>query len=384
MLVVADPSRPIVQSPKRRSKSLGLTSWCFATYYYCVWIIKAIRFLVFVTLLSPGFIQMAWWLITNRLFSAPRRKLLSFRYGENRRNVLDLYMPVDDELIDPNDSDDGQMIQARPVIIFLSGGGWTIGYKDWGAWIGMMLAKFGVIAVVPDYRNFPQTTVEGMIDDVTKAVQWTIDCIGNWGGDVGQIHLVGQSAGAHLAALALLNAAKKISDSNDSEALRPWAPNQLKSFMGISGPYNLESLCDHHLQKGLELRNLLGKIMMNDMDKFSPTSLLSRLATAHGDMDRLLPPMRLYHGSLDSAVPQQHAVEFHELLCKAAVKCDLVIFEGKTHTDLIIEDPIAGKDVLLEEILKVVLPDSIQDKKLVTKPMMLSLCVRIARAINPF
>lgn len=47
-------------------------------------------------------------------------------------------------------------IQNKPVIVFLSGGAWIIGYKCWGALMGKMFAEHGVIFVTPDYRNFPQ------------------------------------------------------------------------------------------------------------------------------------------------------------------------------------------------------------------------------------
>jgi len=281
-------------------------------------------------------------------------------------------------------TDSSTPAQARPVVLFLSGGGWTIGYKDWGSWIGMMLAKFGVIAVVPDYRNYPQATVDGMMDDVTNAVQWTIDCIGNWGGDINQIHLVGQSAGAHLAVMSVLTAAFNVASTNDTEALRPWTPAQLKSIVAISGAYNLESLCNYHLKQGLELSGLLNKIMLNDLTKYSPTKMLSKILTTQGNLERLLPPVRMYHGKSDMAIPHENATEFHELLCNASVDCELTVLEGKTHTDLIIEDPIGGNDILLAEILKQIYPADSTLNKVMLKPMVLSICVRIARVINPF
>ena len=47
-------------------------------------------------------------------------------------------------------------IKPCPVIIFVSGGAWIIGYKCWGALMGKMFSEHGVIFVTPDYRNFPQ------------------------------------------------------------------------------------------------------------------------------------------------------------------------------------------------------------------------------------
>jgi len=39
------------------------------------------------------------------------------------------------------------------------------------------LVPFGIMVVIPDYRNFPQTNVEGMIDDCDRAVEWTLQNI---------------------------------------------------------------------------------------------------------------------------------------------------------------------------------------------------------------
>lgn len=52
-----------------------------------------------------------------------------------------------------------------------------IGYKMWGALMARTLVPFGIMVVIPDYRNFPQTNVEGMIDDADRAVEWTLQNI---------------------------------------------------------------------------------------------------------------------------------------------------------------------------------------------------------------
>jgi prenylcysteine alpha-carboxyl methylesterase len=361
-------------SPGRIS---GLVSRIVSLYYGVVWAIKFVRLCIFITLLSPGFLQMAWWLLKSRFLSR-KQKLLSFRYADKPRNFLDVYLP------DVDGENESEVPNPRAVVIFLSGGGWTIGYKDWGSWIGMMLSKLGVIVVIPDYRNYPQTTIDGMMEDVTNAVQWTIDCIANWGGDIQQIHLVGQSAGAHLAAISLLDAAAKMS-MTDTEALRPWSPSQLKSFIGISGVYDLEGLCKYHLGRGLELSGLLGKIMKNDISKYSPCQMIKDISETHDDLKRILPPIRLYHGSSDLAIPQHNAQAFHDLLCQAEASSELIVLEGKTHTDLIIEDPIAGNGILLQQIVPKILPKSAHLKSNIKlQPMVFSICVRIARFVNPF
>jgi hypothetical protein len=45
--------------------------------------------------------------------------------------------------------------QLAPVVIFLTGGAWAIGYKAWGALLGLGLSAHGVLVCSVDYRNFP-------------------------------------------------------------------------------------------------------------------------------------------------------------------------------------------------------------------------------------
>lgn len=50
-----------------------------------------------------------------------------------------------------------------PVIVFVSGGAWTIGYKVWCCLSARGLTKQPILFVSPDYRNFPQGNIEDML-----------------------------------------------------------------------------------------------------------------------------------------------------------------------------------------------------------------------------
>ena len=74
-----------------------------------------------------------------------RKVKFNIRYSKERRNLLDIYCPIDYEL----------KTEKMPVVICLFGGAWTIGYKGFSAIMGKFLTKSGVIYIAPDYRNFP-------------------------------------------------------------------------------------------------------------------------------------------------------------------------------------------------------------------------------------
>jgi acetyl esterase/lipase len=61
--------------------------------------------------------------------------------------------------------------QPRPIVVFITGGAWIIGYKAWSLMMGRVFQANGVVLVSPDYRNFPQGTAKSMVEDVTAAIR---------------------------------------------------------------------------------------------------------------------------------------------------------------------------------------------------------------------
>jgi acetyl esterase/lipase len=62
----------------------------------------------------------------------------------------------------------------RPILFFVCGGAWMIGYKMWGALLARILTQTGMTVILPDYRNYPfWGTVPDQIQDVETALRWT-------------------------------------------------------------------------------------------------------------------------------------------------------------------------------------------------------------------
>ena len=113
-------------------------------------------------------------------------------YGELPRQRLDVYVP--DGLAGP-----------APVVVFFYGGRWEVGNKGDFRFVGQALAARGLIAVIPDYRRYPEVRFPAFVADGAAAVAWVRDNIAGLGGDPGSLHLMGHSAGAHIAALLALD-----------------------------------------------------------------------------------------------------------------------------------------------------------------------------------
>jgi prenylcysteine alpha-carboxyl methylesterase len=83
---------------------------------------------------------------------------------------LDLYLPPESD-------------KPKPVVIFVTGGAWIIGYKAWGSLLGQQLLERNIIVVCIDYRNFPQGCVSDMISDITTGIGYVVQNIARYGGD---------------------------------------------------------------------------------------------------------------------------------------------------------------------------------------------------------
>lgn len=172
----------------------------------------------------------------------------------------------------------------RPVMVFVYGGGWTIGSASLPLYGGEALARKGAIVVSFNYRvgalgffAHPELTAEGNgasgnygLMDMIAALRWVRGNIERFGGDPANVTLYGQSAGS--VAIALLQAS-------------PQAKGLFHRAIGQSGGYDisgqLQSLADAE-KAGIAsaaklkapslaaLRNLGGDVIMNGDNNLRP------------------------------------------------------------------------------------------------------------------
>ncbi|MCH97196.1 isoprenylcysteine alpha-carbonyl methylesterase ICME protein, partial [Trifolium medium] len=97
-------------------------------------------------------------------------------------------------------------------------------------------------------RNFPQATISDMIEDASQGISFVCNNIAEYGGDPNRIYLMGQSAGAHIAACTIVEQAIKEAGEGESTS---WSLSQIKAYFGLSGGYNLFNLVDYFHSRGL-------------------------------------------------------------------------------------------------------------------------------------
>jgi acetyl esterase/lipase len=120
--------------------------------------------------------------------SPPAPGTVEHPYGSDSKQKLDLVKPAG--------------VAKAPVLLFVHGGGWSIGDKGHAAGNKAKWANSkGWAFASANYRLVPQATVEQQASDVASAVAWLRANAAKEGLDPDRIILMGHSAGAHLVAL---------------------------------------------------------------------------------------------------------------------------------------------------------------------------------------
>ena len=307
---------------------------------------SAIRLFGLVICLSPGFVRFLWYYHV----TADRKPIHFAR--ESCRQTLDVYS------IKQHTDQSPALAAAAPVVIFYTGGAWMMGYKMWGALLARALNAAGIVVVIPDMRNYPWASVPSMVNDTDKSLAWTLDNISSYGGDPAKVVVVGQSAGGHVACTALLRRANILllseeeksdtescasSDSTEYASLcSNWSPTDIKGFIFLSAPLSLDAMEHTFGRYGFD-KHLVDRMFGGDRENYDPQRILSSLQQNGHQSTLNLPPIRIYHGSLDQTVPTVCSETFYAMLQNVVVdrtQISYTCYEGWSHTDAILEGPM--------------------------------------------
>ena len=132
--------------------------------------------------------------------------LQDIAYGADPAQRFDVYLP-------PHP-------QSAPILLMVHGGAWRVGDKTNERVVENKVAHWvpqGVIFVSINYRMIPEAEPLAQAEDVARALAKVQELAPGWGGDPGNIILMGHSAGAHL--VALVSAAPEIAAA---QGAKPW------------------------------------------------------------------------------------------------------------------------------------------------------------------
>ncbi|OQS05126.1 GlcNac transferase [Thraustotheca clavata] len=237
-------------------------------------------------------------LVRRTLASSFRLRTSDFKYGSHDRQALNLF----------GTTRNGPL---RPVVVFIHGGAWAMTNKFHYSAVGQQLEHHNVLTVIANYRVFPYGDVEDMLADLEEILRWTIENIGAYGGDITNITLSGHSSGAHVAALLMLQSARRIAAKTPKEfEVAPY----IQSFAGFCGPYDIDDHYEFESQRQIVFFQAHAISPMHPsmhgrkhFPIFSPSQLVTK--------GLVLPrQICLYHGTNDVVVPHSSTVKFAQAL----------------------------------------------------------------------
>ncbi|QKW20446.1 alpha/beta hydrolase [Kitasatospora sp. NA04385] len=197
---------------------------------------------------------------------------------------------------------------GAPLHVFVHGGFWQELGKEDSVFPALDLVPLGTAFAAVGYGLAPHWTVERIVEQVTAAVHWLVGHAAELGADPERIVLSGSSAGAHLAASALLD-----------ERLR----GRIRGAALLSGVYDLEPVTLSYVNQPLGL----------DADRARRLSPLYAGAPALA----ALPPVVLALGEHETDEFGRQQAQFAEAVREAGVPVHEMLVGGRNHFDLVFD-----------------------------------------------
>lgn len=197
-----------------------------------------------------------------------------------------------------------------PINMFIHGGAWRSGNAKGAAYMSETFVDAGAHFISVDFNNAPE--VDGnlmvMADQVRRAVAWVHKNAASFGGDPNRLYISGTSSGGHLAAVAL---------TTDWQKDFGLPADVLKGGLCCSGLYDLYPV-------SLSARAKYVKFTPEVIEKLSPQRHL----------EKLLAPIIVAHGTLETPEFQRQNREFAAAVKKAGKPIKFLVGEGYNHFEM--------------------------------------------------
>jgi acetyl esterase len=204
-----------------------------------------------------------------------------------------------------------------PAVILVHGGAWNAGDKSGGPSKGYMapmqdpLTRGGFAWFSINYRLAPKYRYPADVEDVETAIRWVKTHAAEYRVDPQRLALSGESAGAHLIAMAAVRA---------TEATR------VAAVVPFYGPFDLIGRARPGQPLGPNMAALFG---FKVLDEQSERALHD--ASPLNFVKPGLPPFLLVHGTADSKVPYRQSTDMQAALRRVGVPCELLSIKGGDH-----------------------------------------------------
>ena len=227
----------------------------------------------------------------------------------------------------PGDRDDSD--DPLAAIVLVHGGSWIAGSRDADYWrdVCAATAEAGFAGFAISYRLAPEYTYPAAVEDVAAAVEWLREDaqVDRFGIDPDRIGIIGESAGAHLGALAAV------------EGDGAWTSgSRVAAVVSLSGPMDLTTDALAYVSP-LQIRVALVFLGCDDIEDCPQTVGASPVR----QVDPTDPPFLLMHAEDDPVVPVEMSEVMAEALDEAGVGAQLIVVPGRDHgAALLVDDDL--------------------------------------------
>lgn len=214
-----------------------------------------------------------------------------------------------------------------PIFVYIHGGYWQDLGREMSSFMAPSLCKAGAVVVSIGYDLAPKVNMDEIVSQVKKAVSFVLSMATRRGSS--GVYLCGHSAGAHLAALMLLQ--NWLEETMVSSSM-------IKGAALVSGVYDLRPLVNTYVNDPLKMseEDAVRNSPMTYLDKIAEFSQNRRFLVAYGDHD---PPEF-----------QRQSTEFNNALVSRRIQSTLMVIPDTDHFNVIenlqLEDYSLTKEIL--------------------------------------
>lgn len=225
-----------------------------------------------------------------------------------------------------------------PVLVFLHGGGWTLGTLDSADDVCAELARRGECVVLSvDYRLAPEHPFPAALSDACAALAWAAGTAEAFGGDPDHLRVGGTSAGGNLAAAAALHA---------REFGGPDLDHQLLLYPMVDPGVDTDSAeerADVPLLSRGDLAWFWEQYLRSPVDRYNPFAAPLRADDLGG-----LPPATVVTAGHDPL--RDEGAAYAERLADAGVPVDHLDYPSMPHGFLSLTDEAGAADAAMDEV----------------------------------
>jgi acetyl esterase/lipase len=242
--------------------------------------------------------------------SVAATKNIEYGRASGQSMLLDIYRPR-------------QIQRKLPVILWLYGGAWKAGSKDFCPIAFMATQQVAIVSI--NYRLTEVAPFPAQIFDCKGAVRWLRAHAAEYQLDPDHIGVFGASAGGHLAALLGTTADHPELEGDVGGNLN--YSSRVQCVCAFYPPTDLNRLVDDPQDRANpngDVAKLLGGAVGNNVAKANFASPITYVSKDSA-------PFFLMHGGADQLVPPEQGQIFYDALKKAGVEVYLEIIPGQGH-----------------------------------------------------